>query len=240
MNAHRAASCSPRLLTHAPSLRDPEAGGQDDPTLAHRGGLARSAVWSVCSSTRPRGGTNCEATDSHAGAGAEIARALEVSETRITVWQRRIAGMTPPRRLPEVERKNARLNATVADKDLAVRALNESLRKPREPARRRRAVTMLRDRLGVRERCACRVVGRRRSRELGALRLILGQGSETTTYARRDGVLLAAGPHRLDHPHHALVLVRVRTRSTATAIACWRHRRNARRAAVAAPLSESE
>ena len=68
------------------------------------------------------------------------------------------------KRLKELERENARLKRIVADQVLE----NAGAQGGREgklvsPARRRRAVAMLRDRLGVSERWACRVVGQHRS-----------------------------------------------------------------------------
>ena len=62
------------------------------------------------------------------------------------------------KRLKELERENATLKRIVADKELEGRGacyIGEG--KLAGPARRRRAVAMLRDRLGVSERWACRV-----------------------------------------------------------------------------------
>jgi alkylated DNA nucleotide flippase Atl1 len=67
------------------------------------------------------------------------------------------------KRLKELERENATLKRIVADKELEVVALKEIAKGTGRPARRRRAVAMLRDRLGVSERWACRVVGQHRS-----------------------------------------------------------------------------
>ncbi|MGI8731236.1 MAG: IS3 family transposase [Solirubrobacteraceae bacterium] len=99
---------------------------------------------------------------------AEVARHLEVSENTYHRWQRQFGGMKADdaKRLRELERENARLKAIVADQALEAQALREvGQGKLVSPARRRRAVAMLRDRLGVSERWACRVVGQHRSTE---------------------------------------------------------------------------
>ena len=57
------------------------------------------------------------------------------------------------KRLKELDRENRQLKAIVADQALEVRALKEIAKgKLLGPARRRRAVAMVRDRLGVSER----------------------------------------------------------------------------------------
>ena len=68
------------------------------------------------------------------------------------------------KRLKELERENARLKRIVADQALENRgAEGDREGKLVSPARRRQAVAMLRDRLGVSERRACRYVGQHRS-----------------------------------------------------------------------------
>ena len=68
------------------------------------------------------------------------------------------------KRLKELERENATLKRIVADQELESRgAEGDREGKLVGPVRRRRAVAMLRDRLGVSERWACRVVGQHRS-----------------------------------------------------------------------------
>ena len=67
------------------------------------------------------------------------------------------------KRLKELERENTQLKRIVADQVLENQALKEISRGLVGPACRRQAAAMLRDRLGVSERWACRVVGQHRS-----------------------------------------------------------------------------
>ena len=96
----------------------------------------------------------------------EAAKELGISEQTYHRWRNQYGGMKAEdaKRLKELERENRPLKAIVADQALEVRALKEISRgKLVSPARRRQAVAMLRDRLGVSERWACRVVGQHRS-----------------------------------------------------------------------------
>src|SRR6516162_9373272 len=81
----------------------------------------------------------------------QVVQSLEISEQTYHRWRNQYGGMKAEdaKRLKELERENAILKRIVADKELEVVALN--------------AVAMLRDRLGVSERWACRVVGQHRS-----------------------------------------------------------------------------
>ncbi|MCA1677743.1 MAG: IS3 family transposase [Actinobacteria bacterium] len=96
----------------------------------------------------------------------EVARQLEVSEPTYHRWRQQFGGMKADdvKRLKELARENQRLKAIVADQALENRALKEVAKgKLVSPARRREAVAMVRDRLGVSERRACRYVGQHRS-----------------------------------------------------------------------------
>ena len=96
----------------------------------------------------------------------EAAKELGISEQTYHRWRNQYGGMKADdaKRLKELERENATLKRIVADKELEVVALKEiGEGKLVGPVRRRRAVAMLRDRLGVSERWACRVVGQYRS-----------------------------------------------------------------------------
>jgi len=95
----------------------------------------------------------------------EAAKELGISEQTYHRWRNQYGGMKGDdvKRLKELERENATLKRIVADKELEVVALKEIAKGTGRPARRRRAVAMLRDRLGVSERWACRVVGQHRS-----------------------------------------------------------------------------
>ena len=99
----------------------------------------------------------------------EAAKELGISEQTYHRWRNQYGGMkaNDAKRLKELERENVTLKAIVADQALEVRALKEGGREGKlvSPARRRRAVAMVRDRLGVSERWACRVLGQHRSTE---------------------------------------------------------------------------
>ena len=95
----------------------------------------------------------------------EAAKELGISEQTFHRWRNQYGGMKADdaKRLKELERENATLKRIVADKELEVVALKEIPGKLVGPVRRRRAVAMLCDRLGVSERWACQVVGQYRS-----------------------------------------------------------------------------
>jgi putative transposase len=96
---------------------------------------------------------------------ADVCKALEVCEPTYHRWRNKYGGMKADdaKRLRELERENARLKRIVADQALETQALKEIAGKLVSPARRRRAVLMLQNRLGGSERWACRVVGHHRS-----------------------------------------------------------------------------
>ena len=97
---------------------------------------------------------------------AEAAKALEVSEQTFHRWRNQYGGMKADdvKRLKELERENRQLKRIVADKDARHPRLQGDLQgKLLSPARRRRAVCMLQDRLGLSERRACRLAGQHRS-----------------------------------------------------------------------------
>ena len=97
---------------------------------------------------------------------AEVARHLQVSEQTYHRWRAQFGGMKADdvKRLKELEVENRRLKRIVADKELE----NVALQGDREgklvsPSRRRRAVHMLQQRLGLSQRRACQIVGQHRS-----------------------------------------------------------------------------
>ena len=96
---------------------------------------------------------------------AEVARHLEVSEQTYHRWRNQFGGMKADdvSRLKELEVENARLKRIVADKELENLALREVAGKLVGPSRRRRAVEMLQERLGLSQRRACRIIGQQRS-----------------------------------------------------------------------------
>ncbi len=67
------------------------------------------------------------------------------------------------KRLKELEAENARLKKLVANQALDIDMLKELAEGNLTPNRKRTAVGMLRDRFGVSERRACKVVGIHRS-----------------------------------------------------------------------------
>ena len=97
----------------------------------------------------------------------------EVGEGSLGLASRRFTGgatstagwrRTTSKRLKELERENGRLRRIVADQGAGrPGAQGDRAGKLVGPVRRRRAVAMLRDRLGVSERWACPVVGQHRS-----------------------------------------------------------------------------
>src|ERR1039458_10349146 len=95
----------------------------------------------------------------------EAAKELGISEQTYHRWRNQYGGMkaNDAKRLKELERENQQLKRIVAEQVLENQALKDRPGKLVGPARRRQAVAMLRDRLGVSERWACRVVGQPRS-----------------------------------------------------------------------------
>ena len=97
---------------------------------------------------------------------AEVAKELGVSEQTYHRWRNQYGGMKADdaKRLKELERENASAEADRRRSGARDRgAEGDRPGKLVSPVRRRRAVAMLRDRLGVSERWACRVVGQHRS-----------------------------------------------------------------------------
>ena len=89
-----------------------------------------------------------------------------MSEATYHRWRAQYGGMKADdvKRLKELEVENARLKRIVADQTLEVAALQGDREgKLVSPSRRRQAVRMLQDRLGLSERRACRYVGQHRS-----------------------------------------------------------------------------
>ncbi len=81
----------------------------------------------------------------------EVAKVLEVSEATHHRWRAQYGGIKADdaKRLKELEIENARLKRTVADQTLEVAVEGDLKGKLVSPSRRRRAVCMLQDRLGV-------------------------------------------------------------------------------------------
>ena len=99
---------------------------------------------------------------------AEAAKELGISEQTFHRWRNQYGGMKADdaKRLKELERENRQLKAIVADQGAREScAEGDFPGKLVGPARKRQAVAMVRDRLGVSERWACRVVGQHRSTE---------------------------------------------------------------------------
>jgi putative transposase len=96
---------------------------------------------------------------------AEVARHLEVSEQTYHRWRNQFGGMKADdaKRLKELERENARLKRIVAQGARDRRLAGDLPGKLVGPSRRRRAVEMLQERLGVSQRRACAIVGQHRS-----------------------------------------------------------------------------
>ena len=96
----------------------------------------------------------------------DVLKELEVSEATYHRWRARYGGMKADdvKRLKELEAENVKLKRIVADQLLDIEGLKELARGNfLSPARRRRAVLALRDRLGMSERRACRLAGQHRS-----------------------------------------------------------------------------
>ena len=89
----------------------------------------------------------------------EPAKELAISEQTYHRWRNQYGGMKADdvKRLKELEAENQKLKRIVADQALDIQGLKEIARELVGPVRRRRAVAMLRDRLGITERWACRV-----------------------------------------------------------------------------------
>jgi len=97
---------------------------------------------------------------------AEVAKALEVSEVTFHCWRNQYGGMKAEdaKRLKELEKENVLLKRLVADKGARdPRPSGDLAGKLLSPARRRKAVLMLQDRVKVSERRACEVAGQHRS-----------------------------------------------------------------------------
>jgi transposase len=102
------------------------------------------------------------------GEGADIAavtRHLEISEQTFHRWRNQYGGMKADdtKRLKELERENATLKRLLADAEVEKAALREIARELVSPSRRRPAVAMLQERLGLSQRRACRITGQHRS-----------------------------------------------------------------------------
>ncbi|MEU2032610.1 IS3 family transposase [Nocardia amamiensis] len=96
----------------------------------------------------------------------DVCKHLEIAEATWHRWQNQYGGMKSDdaKRLKELEKENARLKKMVAEQALDIDMLKELFTgKLLSPDRRRRAVVVLRERFGVSERRACRVVGQSRS-----------------------------------------------------------------------------
>ena len=97
----------------------------------------------------------------------EAAKTLEVSEQTLHRWRNTVRRDEGPRR--EAARRSSRrrtrqLKRIVADKDArSPRLQGDCEGKILSPSRRRQAVCMLQDRLGLSERRACRITGQNRS-----------------------------------------------------------------------------
>jgi putative transposase len=95
----------------------------------------------------------------------EVARHLEVSEQTYHRWRTQYGGMKADdaKRLRELERKNSQLKKLLAEAELDKAMLKEIAKETSDPEPSRAAVMTLRERFGVSERRACRVVGQNRS-----------------------------------------------------------------------------
>ena len=93
---------------------------------------------------------------------AEAAKQVEISEQTYHRWRNQYGGMKADdaKRLRELERENARAEADRRRQGTRYRrAQGDRPGKLVGPSRRREAVCMLQDRLGLSERRACRVTG---------------------------------------------------------------------------------
>ncbi|MGE3328497.1 MAG: IS3 family transposase [Acidimicrobiia bacterium] len=96
----------------------------------------------------------------------EVCRHLEVAESTWHRWLAQYGGMkaNEAKRLKELEAENARLKKLVANQALDIDMLREvGGGKLLTPNRKRSAVAMLRERFGVSQRRACKVIGQHRS-----------------------------------------------------------------------------
>ncbi|WP_430300457.1 IS3 family transposase [Rhabdothermincola salaria] len=96
----------------------------------------------------------------------EVCRHLQIAESAWHRWVAQYGGMnaSDAKRLKELEGENTRLKKLLAEAELDKSVLKEiGGGKLLTPNRRRSAVSMLRDRFGVSERRACKVVGQHRS-----------------------------------------------------------------------------
>ena len=95
-----------------------------------------------------------------------MCRHLEIAESTWHRWLAQYGGMkaNDAKRLKELEGENARLKKLLAEAELDKAMLKEIAEgKLLTPNRKRRAVALLRERFGVSQRRACRVVGQHRS-----------------------------------------------------------------------------
>ena len=95
-----------------------------------------------------------------------MCRHLEIAESTWHRWLAQYGGMkaNDAKRLKELEAENARLKKLVAEPGAGHRhAQGDRRGKLLTPNRKRSAVAVLRERFGVSERRACRVVGQHRS-----------------------------------------------------------------------------
>ncbi|MFI6315864.1 IS3 family transposase [Nocardia fusca] len=127
--------------------------------------------------------------------GEQIAADLGVSAATLYNWRRQYGGMDTDaaKELKELREQNARLKRLLADAELEKDALREIKQgKILGPTAKRRAADMLRDRMGMSERFACKVVGLARStyRRLPAAQTPVdpdaGARSWLRGYARRN------------------------------------------------------
>ncbi|MFF0707025.1 IS3 family transposase [Gordonia sputi] len=98
--------------------------------------------------------------------GEEIAADLEVSAATLYNWRRQYGGMDgdAAKELKELRDQNSRLKRLLADAELEKDALREIARgKFLSPTAKRAAIDMLKARMNMSERKACRVVGLARS-----------------------------------------------------------------------------
>ena len=96
---------------------------------------------------------------------ADAIRELGISEVTFYRWRREYAGMSGDqlRRLKEIEKENERLRRAVPDLSLDKQILKEAAGETSKPLAPAPVHDHVRDRLGVSERRACRVLGQHRS-----------------------------------------------------------------------------
>ncbi|MDP6953312.1 MAG: IS3 family transposase [Alphaproteobacteria bacterium] len=97
---------------------------------------------------------------------ADAIRQISVSEVTFYRWRKEYGGLKADqlKRLKVLEKENQRLRRAVSDLTLDKMILTEaSPGKLLSPSRRRHCIDLVRDRLGVSERRACRVLGQHRT-----------------------------------------------------------------------------